>query len=85
MRSRLARTCICVGVALATCLALGGCKKDAEFSKEELSQMKNGPKEMPAEAKQLMSQMGKGGNAGAPPRPVGQPGPGSPLAAGPGK
>lgn len=85
MRSRLARKCICLGVALAATMVLGGCKKDAEFSKAELNQIKHGPKEMPAEAKQLMSQMGKGGNAGAPPRPVGQPGPGSPLAAGPGK
>ena len=83
MRSRLVPV---VGLALLAgvlCLGPVGCKSDSTFTEDEIKQMKGGgPKEIPAQGRELLGKMGKDGNQGAPPRPVGQPGPGSPFSGG---
>lgn len=79
MGRRIASTFLAVAVALAL-LLVGGCK-DSQLSQKEVDEIKQGPpKTMPAEAANAMKNMGsKGPSPGTPPRPAGQPGPGSPL------
>lgn len=79
MRLSLRRLTLALGLVSLACLGLAGCQKDAEFSKAEMNQIKNPPKEMPPATREIMGKMGKGGDTSTPPRPAGQPGPGSPL------
>ncbi len=84
MLSRPTRGWYAALLTALVCGLLGGCKSDSAFSKEEMQQLKEGPpKQMPAQARELMSRMGQAGNQGAPPRPVGQPGPAGPGGAAP--
>lgn len=79
MRSRV---CIvaaaCVFGAIA--VAITGCSKSAEFSKEELEQLKQAQQgrrtEMPPEGRKMMEDIAAGRmKPGPPPPDVGQPGP----------
>lgn len=84
MRSPLVnrmRTVLGVCAALAACPLVVGCQKDAQFSQKEIDQMKNPPKDMPPQARELMQKMQQGASK-TPPRPVGQPGPGGPVTPG---
>lgn len=85
MRNQTMRTAVAASAVALLLGALAGCKSDNTFSKAELQQLKEGPpKQMPPQAREMMSKMGQAGNQGAPPRPVGQPGPGGPVVGGPG-